>query len=292
MDSEKIGVNYPEQFHRISRTDRRRKKKLDRAVLFFDIDGTVLSEITKEVPVSAINAMKAAQQAGHLLFINTGRTICSIPPEIRRLKFDGYLCGCGTYLTYQDEVLFSSSIEKKRGREILKKATECNLGVVAEGQEDVYYPERMSRFDGLESSRRYFHRRGMGMEQSIEKGDFIYDKIFLYEDERSDLKSFLEYTTGELEALDRGSHTYEVIQKGYTKATACRFIMEKFGINPKNAYVFGDSSNDLAMFQFVEHAVAMGNHDPVLDPYAEFVTKTVEEDGIAFAMEHYGLIEG
>ncbi len=29
----------------------------------------------------------------------------------------------------------------------------------------------------------------------------------------------------------------------------------------------------------------------VLDPYAEFVTKTVEEDGIAFAMEHYGLIE-
>jgi len=47
---------------------------LDRAVLFFDIDGTVLSEITKEVPVSAINAMKAAQQAGHLLFINTGRT--------------------------------------------------------------------------------------------------------------------------------------------------------------------------------------------------------------------------
>ena len=35
--------------------------------------------------------------------------------------------------------------------------------------------------------------------------------------------------------------------------------MEKFGINPKNAYVFGDSSNDLAMFQFVEHAVAMGN---------------------------------
>ena len=129
------------------------------------------------------------------------------------------------------------------------------------------------------------------MEQSIEKGDFIYDKIFLYEDERSDLKSFLEYTKGELEALDRGSHTCEVIQKGYTKATACRFIMEKFGINPKNAYVFGDSSNDLAMFQFVEHAVAMGNHDPVLDPYAEFVTKTVEEDGIAFAMEHYGLIE-
>ena len=36
---------------------------------------------------------------------------------------------------------------------------------------------------------------------------------FPYEDERSDLKSFLEYTKGELEALDRGSHTYEVIRE-------------------------------------------------------------------------------
>ena len=36
---------------------------------------------------------------------------------------------------------------------------------------------------------------------------------------------------------------------------------------------------------------AMGRHDSVLDPYAEFVTrKTVENDGIAYAMKHYGLI--
>ena len=124
------------------------------------------------------------------------------------------------------------------------------------------------------------------MEQSIEKGDFIYDKIFLYEDERSDLKSFLEYTKGELEALDRGSHTYEVIQKGYTKATACRFIMEKFGINPKNAYVFGDSTNDIAMFEHVPNAVLMGRHSPELEPYASFLTKTVEQDGIWYAMEN------
>ena len=38
----------------------------------------------------------------------------------------------------------------------------------------------------------------------------------------------------------------------------------------------------------------MGVHSNVLEPYAEFVTKTVEEDGIAFAMKHYGanLIRG
>lgn len=42
---------------------------MERAILFFDIDGTVLSEVTKEVPQSAIEAMEKARAEGHLLFI-------------------------------------------------------------------------------------------------------------------------------------------------------------------------------------------------------------------------------
>ena len=34
----------------------------------------------------------------------------------------------------------------------------------------------------------------------------------------------------------------------------------------------------------------MGHHDPVLEPYAEYITDTVENDGLYKAMEHYGLI--
>nr|WP_288741036.1 HAD family hydrolase [uncultured Mediterraneibacter sp.] len=263
---------------------------MERAVLFFDIDGTVLSEVTKEVPQSAVEAMEKARAEGHLLFINTGRTICSIPPEVRRFQFDGYLCGCGTYLTEHDEVLLESSIEKQRGRDLLKKAKECNLGVIAEGQEDCYFSGVVSRFDRLESTRRYFAERGIGIEQSLERGDFVYDKLFVYADDKSDFESFRKYLGDDMEALDRGGKAYEVIQKGFSKATACQFIMERYGMDASHAYVFGDSSNDLAMFEYAEHAIAMGRHDSVLDPHAEFVTKTVENDGIAYAMKHYGLI--
>ena len=31
-------------------------------------------------------------------------------------------------------------------------------------------------------------------------------------------------------------------------------------------------------------------HDPMLDPYTEYVTDTVENDGIYKALLHYGLI--
>lgn len=46
----------------------------------------------------------------------------------------------------------------------------------------------------------------------------------------------------------------------------------------------------LAMFTYGKHTVALGHHDPVLDPYTEYVTDTVENDGLMKAMAHYGLI--
>ena len=263
---------------------------MEKSVLFFDIDGTILSEITREIPEDAARALKAAQAAGHLLFINTGRTVCSVPAEIRRLKFDGYLCGCGTCIVYHDEILFQRSLSRERGRAVIEKMFECGLGGVAEGPEDVYFPERISRFDKLETTRRYFRAKGMGIECSMERGDFIYDKLFIYADGKSDLGSFLAFIDEDMEAMDRGGNAYEVIQKGYSKATACEFIVEKLGFTKDQAYVFGDSSNDLAMFEYADHAVAMGEHAQVLEPYTEYVTKTVEEDGIFHAMRHYGLI--
>ena len=52
------------------------------SALFFDIDGTILSEITHKIPESALEALHKAQENGHKTFINTGRTICSVPPMI------------------------------------------------------------------------------------------------------------------------------------------------------------------------------------------------------------------
>lgn len=90
------------------------------SALFFDIDGTILSEITHKIPESALEALRKAQENGHKTFINTGRTICSVPPMIKRISFDGFLCGCGTHLIYGEQVVFHHSIPYERGREIIK----------------------------------------------------------------------------------------------------------------------------------------------------------------------------
>ena len=124
----------------------------------------------------------------------------------------------------------------------------------------------------------------------METGDFVYDKLFVYADEQSRKKEFFDFLSEDMEILGRWKYAYEVIQKGYSKATACEYILKKFQIDIDNAYVFGDSSNDLAMFEYARHAVAMGVHDTVLQKHTEFVTKKVEDDGIYYALKHYGLI--
>lgn len=263
---------------------------MKQSALFFDIDGTILSEITMKIPQSAMDAMRAAKEAGHLLFINTGRTLCSIPAIIKQFPFDGFLCGCGTYLTYQDEVLFSSSLPEKRGREIIDKMIECRLDGIVEAVDDIYLPERISRFDRLEGSRRYFQNEGLGMECYLETGRFIYDKLFVYADKKSDRESFFKFIESDMVVIDRGEDTYECTQKAYSKATACDFILKKFKMEKEQAYVFGDSMNDLSMFEYAEHTIAMGNHAEGLEPYTEYVTAKVEEDGIAKALAHYGLM--
>lgn len=79
--------------------------------------------------------------------------------------------------------------------------------------------------------------------------------------------------------------------KGYSKGTIIEYILKYFGLGRERSYVFGDSSNDLAMFQYGAHGIAMGKHDKVLDPWTEYVAPRVEEEGIWQAMKHLGLID-
>ena len=93
-----------------------------------------------------------------------------------------------------------------------------------------------------------------------------------------------------MDIMVRGNNFYEIVPKGYTKAKAIQIVQEMFHIDLENTYVFGDSSNDLSMFEYCPNAIAMGKHDPILDPYASYVTDTVENDGIWKAMKALNLI--
>ncbi|MBQ3692143.1 MAG: HAD hydrolase family protein, partial [Clostridia bacterium] len=79
------------------------------------------------------------------------------------------------------------------------------------------------------------------------------------------------------------------IQVGNIKASkynGVESIRNRLGINTNEIAVFGDDINDLEMLSGYENSVAMGNAIDVIKSAARFVTKTNDNDGIAFAIEN------
>ena len=83
---------------------------------------------------------------------------------------------------------------------------------------------------------------------------------------------------------------YECVPKGFSKASAMQLLSEHLNISMDKTWAFGDSSNDLPMFEAAAHGIAMGDHSSVLEPFSEMITDTVDNDSIAKALSHFGLI--
>ena len=54
---------------------------------------------------------------------------------------------------------------------------------------------------------------------------------------------------------------------------------------------FGDGGNDIGMLHHAGIGIAMGNANDNVKVAADYVTTSVDEDGIANALKHYGIIE-
>ena len=66
------------------------------------------------------------------------------------------------------------------------------------------------------------------------------------------------------------------------KGQAVKRVLDYYGFSPQEAIAFGDGSNDIAMFNAVETAVAMGNASDTVKEVADDICQSVDEDGIYF----------
>ncbi len=81
-----------------------------------------------------------------------------------------------------------------------------------------------------------------------------------------------------------------MVPNGHSKATGIDFVLKYFNIDDKNSFAFGDSNNDIDMFERVSNSIVMGNGNPELFDNATFVTKHIDEDGIEYAMKYFDII--
>ena len=71
------------------------------------------------------------------------------------------------------------------------------------------------------------------------------------------------------------------------KGAALRMICEKKEIRKEHTIAFGDQEPDIPMLEAAGAAIAMGNAIETLKERADFVTRTNNEAGIAYAVRQY-----
>ena len=92
------------------------------------------------------------------------------------------------------------------------------------------------------------------------------------------------------EIVRTGPRLIEIAPKGITKGRTLKKLMDEAGIRPQEVIAFGDGENDVDMFRTVAYGIAMGNAADYVKEHAFAVTGTNDEDGIAQALEKYGIV--
>lgn len=263
-----------------------------RKIAFFDIDGTLTSEIDGSIPESAAWAIRTARQNGHLMFINTGRCFQNVEKRFRDVGFDGYICGCGTniYCDGKDVLYVSQSHETVM--KILQAARQTGVDILFESRQYVAFD--MSRpLHHPDAIRQYraFAKRQYTMPEDLENPNFFCDKFVIWYTHPEQLTAFRSVSDPYFECIDRGGTFREFVPGGYSKATGIQYVLNYYGLKKDDAYAFGDSNNDLTMLSYLKNSVAMGNASPAsLFDKVSYVTGKASEDGIKNALAHFGLL--
>ncbi len=265
------------------------------SILFFDIDNTLLSHRTDSIPSGAENALKRARENGHLLFICSGRSVLGASRYYDQKLFDGLIAGSGSSVLYHNETVISRVIPDDMVRTALSLAEEYDFG---------YYLQCLNQnlvnTYGFERLGHFFHRDEEGLKEmgfsrirNFPAGEVLKIDTFYRENAPvTEIRSRFPKELDDCSHLDPARMDFgsELTLHGVSKGNAIRELIRILDRDPEDTYGFGDSENDISMFQACGVGIAMGNADPETKEAADYITTDIEEDGIRNAMAHFGLI--
>lgn len=78
---------------------------------------------------------------------------------------------------------------------------------------------------------------------------------------------------------------FDVANVGVSKGNGIKNFCKNLNIDLKDTIAIGDEDNDISMFNVVGYKVAMGNGSKELKKYADEITETNDNDGVAVFLE-------
>lgn len=257
-----------------------------RHYFFFDIDGTLVPESGgKEVPKSARDAIARLEEKGHFCAIATGRSHCLAEPQRKAFGFSNMISDGGNSVVIDGKLLGIQPLDREACIDLIKECEQLNFPW-AVSIEDT--PLRLTKYEAFKE------RADNAYQSSTVVPNLDIDAI------PQVLKMFVAIDPGEeekLHTLTSGRLPWVRHRKQFLyveamhKEVGIQAVMKHFHALDEDIVVFGDGKNDLSMFLPQWTCIAMGNAVPELKERATFITKDAKDDGIAYALKHFGWIE-
>lgn len=256
--------------------------------LFFDIDGTLVSFKTHKIPTSTIQALQQAKYNGVKVYISTGRPLALITvlDEIKDL-IDGYITTNGALCFVGDNEICTHAISKQSVAYTVEQARKNNFCVALIGQKNLCLFQQNDIFNRV-----FVDLLNIcGFNKSVSLNTILQEPIlqmtpFITEKQEEQLMSKL---------LDCQSGRWhpdftDVTSLRADKGQGLHAMAKYLGLSIPQTMAFGDGGNDLSIIQQAGIGIAMGNAVPKLKQAADYITTTVDEDGVRNALMHYGII--
>lgn len=256
--------------------------------LFFDIDGTLVSFRTHQIPTSTVQALTEARRRGVRVFIATGRpmhfinNLSAITPLI-----DGYMTTNGAQCFIGDREVRLTPIRQHDVDVVLAEVNARRLPcvVVSTGGFTMLHPTADT--DAVVCGTLNLDYRAIASPLDV---------VMRYP--VTQLTPFWDETL-EREVLARteactSARWYpafsDVTAAQADKGQGLEVMAAAAGISVEETMAFGDGGNDIPLLRRAGIGVAMGNALPHVQSAADYVTAAIDEDGVAVALRHFDVV--
>ena len=255
-------------------------------IVFFDIDDTLRNSKTGFIPTSISTVFKQLREKGILTGIATGRGIFGVVPEIRELKPDFFVTLNGADIEdKKGNVIDSNIISKDKVETYIAWTKEVGIDYGLVGS----HTAKLSTRTELISEAIDPIYPELDVDPDFYEKEDIY-QMWTFEEQGDDL-ILPDTLASTLRMVRWHEHSSDVVPISGSKAAGVAKVVEHLGLKPENVMVFGDGLNDLELFDYAGISIAMGNSHEKIKEKADYIAKTLEEDGIFNALERFGMVE-
>lgn len=243
-----------------------------------DVDGTLLQKGETKIRKEVFDVIDELDKRNVLFVVASGRPYCELKhlfePVMDKIAL---VCCDGALAVYHGKNLYKMDMDKVRAEKLLRDVEhrkDCEF--VVYGEFIAYCKPKSEKYDRKISDAVYNNVSRIDDYWHIGGDDYL--KIGIYNEAGINRVEdyFLDKWGKHFNAVYSANEWLEFVAPGVNKSVGIESILRKFDIKKEEAIAFGDSYNDMGMFESVGRGYAMKNGKDKLKEMAYGISERVD----------------